>query len=140
MSEHTKLIAVGKFSEDICTVDAQGKPVRKVAYTHRGEDARRLVACWNACDQYTTEQLESGILSRDRATIIESSTLAATLAVENEELVRALRDAMEHVDGDYIGITHARALLAKHQPPAPAHSPQPSGAPASGDQSTGDCA
>jgi hypothetical protein len=63
------------------------------------EDARRLVACWNACEKFSTEDIERANegypQGRDRIELIldltEARKRVAILESERDELVKALR-------------------------------------------------
>lgn len=87
-------------------------------------NARRIVACVNACVEYSTEFLERGGL---RSGIKGGAQAEATLAAQNIELVEALKLAQVLrpkmlKDFGYVPeyvldfCNNARALLAKAQP------------------------
>jgi hypothetical protein len=71
-------------------------------------NARRLVACWNACEGIPTEDLESKVVVG----------FMADLKRQRDELVEALfnlRQQCEWVDGTaQLGVEEIDALLAKH--------------------------
>jgi len=84
-------------------------------------NARRLVACWNACEGVSTEELEAGLLPT------ADTPLHKRVMAERDELIEALRDLVEHQghvainsvgdvrkQGKLINaMEKARALLAK---------------------------
>jgi hypothetical protein len=53
------------------------------------EDARRLVACWNACDGLHTESLESQKPLTDQ--IVDALNEAYTMKAKRDELLAALK-------------------------------------------------
>jgi hypothetical protein len=53
-------------------------------------NARRLVACWNACDGVSTESLETGELN-----VFDLTDRNVELANERDELLAALRKLVE---------------------------------------------
>jgi len=98
--------------DSILTVDETN-----FAYVYNSEDARRLVACWNACEGLTTDNLESVAMMGD--------TLFARFNEFNAEVVRQdkaidaartlLADALETFDdnphGDHEVADRIRAFL-----------------------------
>lgn len=67
-----------------------GQDCRTVAHAIQPEDARRLAACWNACEGISTELLEA-------APYKDSAAFMAFLKVESQrdELLAALRQITE---------------------------------------------
>ena len=80
---------------------------------HDVANARRLVACWNACDGIPTKWLEGGA-----ADILEYSK---ALKAQRDELLAALERMCEL----YAPTTVARALIAKHSNKGAATKPEP---------------
>lgn len=78
-------------------------------------NARRVLACWNACDGISTETLQDFKLDDIEAHALER---VQTLEDERDELVKALRDmTWFHAgtdDAGLPGLANARAILAKH--------------------------
>jgi|GEM_PF-4942883 len=70
------------------------------------ENARRLVACWNACDGLPTDILES---------MVNPAATYTALMKERGELVKLLRDYMNKAPGS---MAKAAYILAKY-PEAP---------------------
>ena len=112
MSEHTK----GRLRE-VCNdlVGEDGKDVAKIAYISNA-NARRLVACWNACEGVSTESLESAIPG---ASILDTQFAesklergrAELMAVCEREAAMPCRCAAPH--SQCISCA-ARAAIAKH--------------------------
>lgn len=75
-------------------------------------NARRLVACWNACDGITTERLEE----IDKPLLMHltgADRRAARMVQERRELLEALRPIAERGEISAKIITAARAAIAK---------------------------
>lgn len=107
MSAHTegrlKARAWSNHAETTIVRDDLAGPVEAVAECsgfgraseHCEANARRLVACWNACEGVSTETLEC-LKDFQRQSAMQS--LQATLA-ERDELIEALRAAKQFVTG-----------------------------------------
>lgn len=59
------------------------------------EMARRVVACVNACDGITTEELESGIISDMRQVIAQAAPLLQERSQMTDLLQREIRSEMQ---------------------------------------------
>lgn len=69
-----------------------GAIANTVAYGRTDEaNARRIVACVNACKGIATETLEKGSLNRDAADMLAIATSMADRLAEAERLLRGLR-------------------------------------------------
>lgn len=70
----------GRDTRRMETLNIEGRGTIALAYT--AEDARRLVACWNACQGLSTEALEAGVVAElINAELSQGPTkIAATLA------------------------------------------------------------
>ncbi|WP_101048889.1 hypothetical protein [Macromonas nakdongensis] len=84
-----------------------------VADCNRPADARRLVACWNACEMVSTEDLEALTRPAD----VSWACTIDRLVRERDELLEALKRI---VDWDDVGlaltqdhVVQARAAIAK---------------------------
>ena len=86
--------------------------------------ARRLVACWNACEGIDTEKVEtwSTVSKVGAALLTESAHEVTQLRKDRDELLAALRELLR-VDDEWHGsvnseMSHARSvartILAKH--------------------------
>ena len=64
-------------------------------------DARRLVACWNACQGISTETLEGGVLAEMRAVLAEAECWMREYGIQNND------------DGAMGMFADLRAVLAK---------------------------
>lgn len=66
----------------------------------RNANARRLVACWNACEGLTTENLESVLTVGDTlaSRFKARDDIESDLTKQRDELLVALKDARELVD------------------------------------------
>ena len=104
-----------------------------------GPDARRLVACWNACESMGEPEAEVSALQTDRKSLNGMATLLANARRDRDELIEALRLPMvlyaigyiSETAGDGGDHTEAQgreadkatkiihALLAKHAPKVP---------------------
>ncbi len=112
MSKHTlgplELYQVGDSIECLCPADENGQSIltiveegfTKFAAVYNDADARRIVACWNACKGISTEDLEryyntgGGI---DEA-LQEASLRSHVLAVQQrDELLEALKEVLAAV-------------------------------------------
>ena len=117
--------AQGKLEADarLNLVDKHGNIIARLACTtgkYESEElnARRLVACWNACEGITTERLEDlgrplmkhliGCDERAARQVKE----AAALTAQRDELLSALKVAEESV-GDSKSLEIVRAAIAK---------------------------
>ena len=127
MSEHTKGRLVIEKSSMFQANDESGKIV--ASGIESKANARRLVACWNACERISTEALEDGC----EPMLANAKLRDDLIAIERDELIEALREtssmlraAMLIVDDDYTrttGLERATTnsvLLAKHAPKVPA--------------------
>jgi hypothetical protein len=76
-------------------------------------NARRIVACWNACEGLYTESLERN--EPLAAQIVKSANAAHIAAQQRDELLEALVDlvALYPLDSTDAIITSARAAIAK---------------------------
>lgn len=106
-------------------------------------NARRLVACWNACEGIPTEELERAIylntasyamrmnaeaqrdhfeaLAKDNgATIIKTACELGAMTAQRDELLAALRLAVRQNSHDMLmtgeELRQCEAAIAKHQP------------------------
>lgn len=61
----------------------------------RSEDARRIVACWNACEGLSTEAIET---IAALGGVLHKMPVAAGLVVQRDELLNALRELVEAVE------------------------------------------
>ena len=103
----------------LCPIDTDGLSLLtlvehngvKFAAVYYDDDARRLVACWNACEGLPTAWIEGGA-----ADILEH---AKSLKSQRDELLVALKDLMSGIfDGPDESdaarlIANARAAIAK---------------------------
>lgn len=109
MGEHTKgtLTFVNSYQQpEIRTPD--GQFIAAVG-AYNLADARRLVACWNACDGTVTDMLEELIPLGGIGALADSIT---QMRVQRDELLEALQGlvtAVETPDADSL-----RELLAAH--------------------------
>lgn len=108
---HTRLFAVGTVMDCVATMQVSNQP-------NWPDDARRLAACWNACEGLDTEGLENllaigeNIASmNDRATTghLKAISEANRLRSQRDELLAALR---EIADGDQVEMH----LISKETP------------------------
>jgi len=108
MSEHTSgkiAVAMGGGKFVSVTTDDYSRLVCKAPSS---EDARRLVACWNACEGISTEQLEA-------APYKDSAAFMAYLKVEaqRDDLLAALKDCTTEEGPDQDTLNRARSAIAK---------------------------
>lgn len=76
----------------------------------RYANARRLVACWNACEGLSTESLERlGTLDRAR---VELDAIRVQAIAQRDELL-AMLEAMVDEDDGLIAAADAKKLIAK---------------------------
>jgi hypothetical protein len=77
--------------ELVASIEWDGEPEGKA-----NENARRLVACWNACEGITTEQLEAGAL----AELIEAAKKAqAMMGIPERIAPRHRRELCDAIAG-----------------------------------------
>jgi hypothetical protein len=104
------------------TTEGQQKTLASMSiYPQDKEDARRLAACWNACDGIPTEALEAEGSAVMGWTRTASKLLHAM--TQRDELLSALQTLVQQVESgyfDYIATDHpdsavitARAAIAK---------------------------
>lgn len=123
MNKHTpgplRLFQVGDNLEFLCPATEDGESILTI--THEGNtafavvlsdiNARRLVACWNACDGIRTEALEH------RAHLLKAENdQLAMLNAQRDELLEALKQAIAWIEGDRTpvnALANARAIIAK---------------------------
>ena len=79
-------------------------------------DTRRFVACWNVCNGIKTESLEKS-LSITEQPMLENAMYSELLEVENDNLLKALRDMSEQIERcDYVQARNdALAILSRPQ-------------------------
>lgn len=68
-------------------------------------DARRLVACWNACDGLPTESLECGKPPADQ--IVDALNQRHELMAQRDELLEVLQGVVPELEYMAGGMTHA---------------------------------
>lgn len=79
---------------------------------HDEANARRLVACWNACEGISTESLESG--QPMMAVFQKEQSRADRAEVGRDELLAALKHIASHGNKmDFDAVAYARAAIAK---------------------------
>jgi hypothetical protein len=74
VSAHGRLKVLETDGIQKTTIVSETRLVKTVAATTTPEDARRLVACWNACEKFSTEALEDEApakLLQDRDQLLE---------------------------------------------------------------------
>lgn len=71
------------------------------------EDARRIVACWNACAGISTENLEE---NHSVKWLAEQYNTAVN---QRDELLAELKSAIEHIDFKHEAYARACALIEK---------------------------
>lgn len=76
------------------------------------ENARRLVACWNACDGISTEDLDDALSITDRPFFNQIAAASLFLKGRNE-LLAALREAAGYVE-DLEPSLRMEEILAKY--------------------------
>ena len=122
---------------DAYTHIIRGEGYKMIACTPQGSsgteeaDARRLVACWNACEKFSTEDIERANEAypqgRDRIELIldltETRKQVVVLEAERDELVKALRESLitssayfnaSHPKMDHPVLRDAAAILARY--------------------------
>ena len=103
---------------DFTPID-EGRGRRLVAECHQGaEDARRLVACWNACEGMEDPETEVAALRKDSEYLMASERLRAQVIAQRDELLEALKLVLDDVGFgrcifDTQASTMARAAIAK---------------------------
>ena len=79
-----------------------------------GEDARRLVACWNACDGIYTDELER---IASTGGMVGPREDVARIAAQRDELLAALQNFVKEFEGCYAdgepAMIAARAAIQK---------------------------
>ena len=69
--------------------------------THGSIDARRIVACWNACENIPTEALEAGVVAELVGALRQiAETNGGTPIERNTEMKRIARAAIAKAKGD----------------------------------------
>ncbi len=111
MSEHTPgLLALEEVASDsghikhLCPVDSEGMSLLtvvehegvKFAAVYSDDDARRFMACWNACEGLHTESLERGPSLADQ--LVDVLNERDSLRAVNAELLEALEGVTEVVN------------------------------------------
>lgn len=104
----------------LCPVDAEDMSILtvvehesvKFAAVYHSEDARRLVACWNACEGIRTEALEH------RSHMLKAGDDQITmLTAQRDELLAALHLLVAGIENNvsptFIPLQMARAAIAK---------------------------
>lgn len=64
------------------------------------ENARRLVACWNACEGISTENLE------DNAPVLDLARRYNKAIRQRDQLLEALKLAQNHIDMGALEVSH----------------------------------
>lgn len=117
MSEHTKGRLAANYLGGIFGGTANGlvAQVTKTANPNVcAADARRLVACWNACDGIETADLERATASGNLA------VFGQHLMRDRDELIADLAAAIAMERPSHQGMRElVRDLLAKHAPKVP---------------------
>lgn len=72
------------------------------------EDARRIVACWNACAGIATRDLETKPLFTDGYMVMFEE-----VTKQRDELLAELKSAIEHIDFKHEAYARACALIEK---------------------------
>jgi hypothetical protein len=117
VDEPDAIVAVANPHESLLTVDGD----YGMAKLYNVEDARRIVACVNACAGIPTEQLEQSHRNHAVTHLVEE---IARLTKQRDELVKALKDLMNTLtdgpdESDIARVfTKARAALASIHPNA----------------------
>ena len=115
MSEHTKepWEAVNRgddYADDIDATNESGHQVT-LALSVGKVNARRIVACVNACAGLSNDALDGGWTAADL------SAYAKQLEQQRDELLEALEKCLPHVidswDEDHSAVVKARAAIAK---------------------------
>ena len=111
MSEHTPgLLALEEVASDsghikhLCPVDSEGMSLLtvvehegvKFAAVYSDDDARRFMACWNACEGLHTESLERGPSLADQ--LVDVLNERDSLRAVNAELIKALERSADALD------------------------------------------
>jgi hypothetical protein len=113
-TQHTQgLLVASEPSDTLHAIrDTKGRVVADVGYsgTNAGDiaNARRIVACWNACDGIDTQYLESYGLP-------DFAQKISDLAAQRDELLADLEDAVstQPADSPIKWVLRARATTAK---------------------------
>lgn len=89
--------------------ETNGLPIISTRHENSEANARRLVACWNACEGIDTEDLEAGSVS-----IIHKlhDATAKRVLEQRDELLAALKDIEAYYPNSWAADT-ARAAIAK---------------------------
>lgn len=87
--------------------DKPGEAYKELSEEEQRANARRVVACWNACEAISTESLETE-LSTVTAWSRTATSLIATMT-QRDDLLEALKQARLYVAGEAVP-TKAHAL------------------------------
>ena len=88
--------------------DERGNPVAEVGYGPEAlceANARRLVACWNACEDIATESLEAGYIRG----LVEALDLIETAAGSPGHVAYMTKARMQEVAREAIVAVHSKA-------------------------------
>lgn len=88
--EHTP----GELKAEAHNLTIGGQYIAKTEFVNQSANARRMVACWNACDGIQTEKLEKA--AGDHSPVF---ALLMETAAERDELLKALKQAHEALRG-----------------------------------------